>query len=372
MKNLSKTIVLLTSLGFGCAANAELRINGFANLVGGITSSDDTLYGYDDKISFSEDSLFAIQLSGDINDKMTATGQIVARGSEDYDPEFEWAYITYQATDNVSISAGRLRIPLFRYSSSLDVGYSYHWISPPQSVYDVTFNNLDGLRVDYSNYAGDWEYNIQLAAGTYENTTDVYKIEGRDTVALTAEAAYEFFKVRAVYGRAKTSIDVFGLEGAFAAFEQVLPTKLYNDLEAVDDTGVFLGLGLEYDTFDWFVSGEITSVDTEKSYIKEDIAYFLTAGLRIGKFTPSITYEVKESDDGVKFTDQISQLPAALQAQVIGVQAAFDDDEQAVTLGLRYDYATNVALKAEVTRYTDDLYENSDANLLRFAVNYIF
>ena len=107
-------------------AQAEVRINGFANLIGGMTSSEDSLYGYSDSINFSEESLFAIQVSGDINDKMTATGQMVARGENDYDAEFEWAYITYQATDNVSITGGRLRLPLFNYSSSLDVGYSYH------------------------------------------------------------------------------------------------------------------------------------------------------------------------------------------------------------------------------------------------------
>lgn len=59
---------------------------------------------------------------------MTATGQIVPRANNDDKAEFEWVYITYAATDNISISAGRLRLPLCKYSASLDVGYSYHWV----------------------------------------------------------------------------------------------------------------------------------------------------------------------------------------------------------------------------------------------------
>ena len=106
------------ALAVSSTANAEIRINGFANLVGGITSSDDSLYGFDEDINFSEQSLFAIQVSGDINERMTATGQLVARGSDDYNADFEWAYLTYAATDNVSVSAGRLRMPLFKYSAS--------------------------------------------------------------------------------------------------------------------------------------------------------------------------------------------------------------------------------------------------------------
>ena len=158
-------------------------------------------------------------------------------------PILRWAYLTYQATDNLAISAGRLRLPLFRYSSSLDVGYSYHWIAPPESVYDVAFNNLDGIRLDYSNYAGDWEYNIQLAAGTYENENEVFSIEGKDVLAGTVEATYDYFKVRAVYGRAKSTFTVFQLEPLFAQLQPILPPSLFDNLAAENDTGKFPGSG---------------------------------------------------------------------------------------------------------------------------------
>ncbi|MEP1551879.1 MAG: porin [Paraglaciecola sp.] len=365
------TIAALTATTF--AANAEVRINGFANLIGGISNTEGSPYGYGEDIGFTEESLFAIQISGDINEKMTATGQIVAKGEDGYTPSFEWAYMTYSATDNLSISAGRLRLPLFRYSSSLDVGYSYHWVNAPQAVYDVPFNNLDGIRLDYSNYAGDWEYNIQLAYGAYDTDTDVYNIVGNNTIVASAELTYEWLKLRGVWGTGESSLNLYALEDSLATLEQVLPADLYDLYAYEEDNGYFVGFGVEVDRFDWFVSAEITSVDTPDSYLREDMAYYVTAGLRLGKFTPSITYEAKESEEDFKYVDQISALPSAeLQATLYGIQTLFDDDSKTITLGLRYDYDTNIALKADVSKYTDDLNEDNDATLVRFAVNYVF
>ncbi|MBU3004688.1 topoisomerase IV [Paraglaciecola arctica] len=373
------TIAALTSCVF--STQAEVRINGFANFVGGMTSSEDSLYGYDDSLSFSEESLFAIQISGDVNDKMTATGQIVAKGTNDYDPEFEWAYLTYQATDNLSISAGRLRLPLFRYSSSKDVGYSYHWVNTPQSVYGVAFNNIEGFRFDYSNYAGDWEYAFQLTGGTINSSIDVTDLQGNpqpvelesnNSVVFTAEATYEWFKIRAVAGRGTTTF----LPGSLEPSLELLPTNIADSLRMDEDTANFYGLGFEVDNFDWFVSGEITSIDIEESFSPKDTAYYLTAGVRTGKFTPSITHEVFDGEAEIRFLDQVAALPedlsAPVGAAVTTIQQLFSTKYSLSTIGVRYDMSTNVALKADVSKYDDDIDESADATLVRFAVNYVF
>lgn len=373
------TIAALTATTF--TAQADIRINGFANFVGGITSSDEALYGYDDNISFSEESLFAIQVSGDINDKMTATGQIVAKGENGYQPEFEWAYISYQATDNLSVSAGRLRVPLFRYSASKDVGYSYHWVNAPRSVYDVAFNNLEGIRLDYNNYAGDWEYGFQFASGTINSSIDVANAQGEfvpvelnseNAAILTAEATYEWFKIRAVAGRGTTTFLPASLEPTLSQ----LPANIADSLRIDDDTATFYGLGLEVDKFDWFVSAEITEVDIEESFSPKDTAYYVTAGIRSGKFTPSITHEVFDGEADIRFLDQVAALPQPFQgpvgAAVTGVQQFFSSKYSVSTVGIRYDMDTNMALKADVSKYTDDLVEANDATLVRFGVNYVF
>jgi hypothetical protein len=377
-----KNILTITALACAAtfSANAEVRINGFANLVGGITSSDDSLYGYDDQVSFSSESLFAVQVSGDINDKMTATAQVVARGTTDYDADFEWAYMTYQATYNTSISAGRLRLPLFKYSASKDVGYSYHWVTAPRAVYDVSFNNLDGFRVDYSNYSGDWEYNLQGALGTFGTDLNTAvgpaRLEGDSVILLSAEAVYNYFKARAVYVSAKVTLANETIDGTVDTLRQAGITSLANNLSFNDDTGTFIGLGVEYDTFDWFIGAEWTEIDIEETFNPKNTAFYVTAGFRTGKWTPSITYEKLDGNNGYKFLDQVAALPEAVQptatAVTVGLQMPFVEEFSVVSLGIRYDLDTNVALKADISKYSDDVDSAADANLLRFAVNYVF
>ncbi len=378
---MKKTILALTILAACGSAQAEVRINGFANLIAGKTSSDGMLYGYDDDISLSPESLFAVQLSGDVNDKLTATGQLVARGSDDYDVDFEWAYFTYAATDNVSVSAGRLRLPLFRYSASLDVGYSYHWVAAPQAVYGVPFNNVDGVRIDYSDYAGDWEYNFQLTAGTFENkgfeiTPGTFAdIEGKNAIVGSVEATYDWFKVRATAGTAKASLSVADIDALIGQLAMI-SAPLADKLAFQDDSSAFYGIGFEIDQFDWFVSAEWTSIEIEDSFNPQDVAYYVTAGIRHGKFTPSITYEKLDGNDDLKFMDEVAALPEQVRgaaAMIVGgVQQAVMEETSTVTLGLRYDFDTNVALKADISRSTDDIDDTNDTTLVRVGVNYIF
>ncbi len=412
------TACALTSL----TAQADVRVNGFANIIGGITSSDDQVFNYDDRISFSEESLFAIQVVGDVNDKITATGQIVARGANDYNPDFEWAYLTYQLNEKLSISAGRLRLPLFNYSSSLDVGYSHHWVSPPRAVYDVPFNNLEGLTIDYASFAGDWEYNLSASFGTYEGEVGETPSLGNNVQLYSAEAIYDWFKLRLVIGQSKTSFPLLesnneGFLGAGLALNALAATgfsELESQLQIADDTGTFAGLSIQVDKYDWFISGEYTDVRVEQSFTSEDSAYYLTAGLRFGKWTPSITYEKAKGDINTRFNGQIAaltdveltaaqiqnfvntpfgagvnalspvsltQLPVEIAGPAVteglaefarGLILSGADESEVWSATIRYDYDTNIALKADISRFSNNLNNEEDGTLLRVGANYVF
>lgn len=360
------------------SAQADIRINGFANLVAGVTSSDDGLYGFDEDINFATGSLFALQVSGDINDKMTATAQLIARGDDDFSVDFEWAYLTYQATDDLSISAGRFRVPIFRYSSSLDVGYSYHWIAPPQSVYAVAFNNIDGVRLDYNNYVGDFEYSLQAVVGNFEAIdpqTGGLSI-GDNTYVLTGEVSYNSVKARLVYG-ASNKLDAVQANLSAAINQISAGSEAFEDFLLInDDRGTFTGFGLEYDNFNYFISGEYTITKINDSYFADEDVYYITAGARFGKWTPSVTYENANNVTPLKGTQFLDQFPdqfvPVITGGLVGLQSSFRRDEQTYTATIRYDVKANIALKADITRFDSDVTDNDDATLLRFAVNYVF
>ncbi|MDP5032955.1 topoisomerase IV [Paraglaciecola sp.] len=372
-----KKLILIGSLSLlATSVQAELRINGFANLIGGITSSDDSMYGYDDDFSFTSESLFAVQVSGDINSKMTATGQIVARGKNDYEPDFEWAYITYQATDNLSVSAGRIRQPLFRYSTSSDVGYSYHWVNSPRVIYDVPTQNMDGVRFDYSGYSGDWEYNMQLGLGSFSGDFLGNKLAADNLLIASAELSRDWFKVRGVYGVTKVSTTGPELTMALDVIRSLGLPEFANDLASDKDTGTFTGVGMEVDKFDWFIMAEYTITEAKETFVPKTVSYYLSAGMRAGKWTPSVTYEKKDSANQPKFTDRLIGLPAeplAIATQIgVGLQLGSMEEYSVTSVGVRYDLDTNVALKADVSKRSDDLDDTRDATAVRFAINYIF
>lgn len=371
-----KKVLLATAISMALAsqAQAEVRINGFANFVGGMTGSDESVYGYDDGVSFSEESLFALQASSDINDRMTATVQILARGVDDYDVDFEWAYITYQATNNTSVSAGRFRLPLFRFSDSLDVGYSHHWVAAPRNVYDIPFNDLDGFRVDYSNFVGNWEFELGAAYGTFKNEVSGGEIKGDNAYIASAEISNDWFSLRGVYGGAKTTFDQAQLNEIIAGVSVASPS--FGDFLAIDeDTASYYGVGVEVDQGSWFIGAEYTEIDIEESYTPNDTAWYVTAGLRAGKWTPSVTYESFEGDE-VKGLDELAGLPQELQAAlrpvVFGLNAQFAESYDVATVSLRYEFDTNVALKADFSRYTDTLNNDTETSLGRVAINYVF
>jgi hypothetical protein len=393
---MKKKLAILSMASLVAApAIAEVQINGFANLIGGMTLDDnESVYDYDSDFSFDPASVFGLQVRGEISDKLSATAQVVGRGRDDYDADFEWAYMTYNVSNTTSISAGRIRMPLFKYSASLDVGYSYHWLTPPDSVYGIDFNNIDGVRVDYSNYSGDWEYGAQFTTGRAQADTTISGTPAALTLdnvlAVSFEATRDWFSARTLLARGKTSaanpeFDAF-VDGA-GQFGAVVPgaSALASGLRVEEDTGTFFEVALGVDKYDWFVGAEYTQTEVDGSVIADNKAWYVTAGLRFGKFTPHITYEVEEADNGAQL-GLVAALPptiatgdavtdatwSGIYQAASGIAAQQNLDVSAVTAGLRYDVEPGLALKADVTWYSDDLNDLNDATLLKVGVNYTF
>tara|TARA_Y100000310_G_scaffold345761_1_gene469466 strand:+ start:56431 stop:57600 length:1170 start_codon:yes stop_codon:yes gene_type:complete len=389
MKYTKALLTLAVAASFSASSLAEIRINGFGNFNAGITSTEDSFLGYDDTVDFSNQSLFALQVSGDIGEKFSATAQVLARGNEDYSPEFEWAYLNYEINDNWSAQAGRLRLPLFSYSDSLDVAYSYHWVTAPSTVYNVPFNNIDGLKIVNTTSFNNWDLNTSLSVGQYKGTSFGADIIGQNAVLLSAQLSNMEWTFRGVVGRATTTLDLTKsdledgqfLGNGFNAIEAAGFTELADNLRVDEDSGEFYGVSFMYDNMEYFFGGEATSIRLNNTFANDDDAFYVTAGARFNKWTPSITYERFESNGDVKFADQIAAISASalpietaqgLSAIAIGAQMAQLEDYDVVTATLRYDLDAGIALKGDVSKVSHENNDALDATLLRLGVNFVF
>ena len=122
----------------------DLDISGFSSFIGGYSEKGtDYLQYFKDNLDYQPDSLVGIQVSGRINDKATATVQITSKALDQWDTSADWAYITYQPRSDFTWKLGRFRGPFFLYSENIQVGYTYPWITPPYSVYNIPFTSTE-------------------------------------------------------------------------------------------------------------------------------------------------------------------------------------------------------------------------------------
>ena len=171
------------------------------------------------------------------------------------------------------------------------------------------------------------------------------------------------------------------LGNGFNAIEAAGFTELADNLRVDEDSGEFYGMSFMYDNMEYFFGGEATSIRLTNTFANDDDAFYVTAGARFNKWTPSITYERFESNGDVKFADQIAAISASalpietaqgLSAIAIGAQMAQLEDYDVVTATLRYDLDAGIALKGDVSKVSHENNDALDATLLRLGVNFVF
>lgn len=354
------TLALLSCFAVSSAA-ANVTINGFASIKGGMaTSSDKPLYGYDDDINFKNESLFALQIKADLGDKLSVTGQLLGRGSQDFDVGFEWAFISYELSDNMRINAGRLRVPLFKYSDFRDVGYAYDWLRVPQGVYGLAFNNIEGISLYRTAQLGEFDSTLQFVAGKFDG---MLRLSGQDVsgeIKNLAGVSWEVdrgnFSGRAAYFLGKISIDVndiplapnFNVGNLFNAFNSIGLNQIVSAVDVVEESGSFIGLGLTYDNGTWVMNSEFTKVEAKNSFIADRQDYFVSVGRRFNSLTPYVIYEVADhtSRDEI-YTPFANTLPVQLFVPLQGFVGSQARDAKTWHLGARYDFHPSAAFKIQ-------------------------
>ena len=382
---LFKKLLLVCCLLFSWQASAaEIDFSGFATIAGGLTSDDDeTLAGYDNEFSFDAGSLIALQASSDLGNGWGVTTQLLARGSEAWDLNAEWAYVSYDASDNWRLLFGRQRGPFYMYSDFLDVSYAYHWIKQPTNVYSLPFDVFDGIGSIYSGSMGDFDTTFQLAYGR-NNDAAVFLGEERDTdFANFFSASYtinmDWFTMRASYAEAELTIPFDEFTPLFDGWRATPFASIGDELEIAGDKGTFASVGFTADLESILILGEFAQVRPDGNFSSERDAYYLTIGKRFGDVLLHVTYGEDERNGDFSI---LAPVPAGvdpgldfLLASSTALLTQVAEDSEFYTVGLRWEVSSSVATKFEYTSY-----ENApeyqliagDASLFQFALTTVF
>ena len=338
---------------FSTVQGADVSWSGFISVGGGLTLDDNESFladpsvgsaMYRDDISFKPDTILGLQVETEFRKRLKATGQLVGKGGDDFNVEFEWAYLAYQATDELTLNAGRKRIPLFLYSEFLDLGYAYHWIRPPYEVYQIPQSSYNGLSCQYANMFGELSTEAQLFFG---------REEAEDPLLSTVIGETSLIDTKNLVG-GNLVLSQNWLDTRFVVVNTI--ADLYGEvsgllIEDVDLTYYGISLGLDFENV--FLMGESSYIDVEKGF-NTMFSWYVTGGLRLGKFTPHITYGNMEEDD--------DNLPV----KVI---------QNTTTVGIRYDFHPEAAIKLEYAKRNDESEGTvylGDSDLISFAIDFAF
>lgn len=392
------------ALAISPAMAAEIRFDGFASFVAGqVIDKDelagDSLRGFDERLSFQENSLFAVQVRADLQEKLSATAQIIAKGSEDYDARFNWAYLSYELSNEISIKVGRFRTPLFMYSDFLDVGYAYHWISPPDSVYDLGgFDSADGIMVEYQTHLGDWTSTFTVNATRSNSDLEGGNLENTNSHAVVWSMNRDWLTLRAVYSAADVTLRSEDVNALAAGLSQAGVSQSVLDNMLMDnDRGTFGGVGVSLDFGTYFAMAEYTEITADNSFAPDKREnWYVSGGTRIGKYTVYATIESSEGEINERARDDITNtLAPAIEgltamnpvpgtqeyAQLVGLQqlsggaaAAFNvnrTEYELYSIGMRYDFHPSAAFKVEYL-HMDDKLNNVDPAVIAVAIDLVY
>lgn len=415
-------VVVLLATSSVQASSGDLNIYGFMSVgVGILDKNEVTIEDFEGEGNFKQDTLLALQVSKQVNDKTTATGQLVSRGTDDFKTEAAWAYVSYQTDSDLTARMGRLRIPFFNYSEFLEVGYAYNWIRLPSDLYNIPFSSFDGFDFTQRFSIGALDSSIQLNYGRLNDELTIfeedYSSDLKNMAGLSLTSTYGNWGFRIAGQRTEMTLDTMKDVDYIDAVEKATIAQLTHNANPSEESGTNLlaaaeslaeaevifskqrridqaqtgavlyaqQLGLDVDaakefafdghTADFYNAAlmfdngsfsfisEVTAIEYESGLLVDNRAWLTSIAQRIGETTTHLTYST--SRDVLNSGDS-GKLQKALMLQ---------GEDQSVTLGLRYDYDVNTALKVEA-QYHDELInrgvEGSYAMLYSFAVDVIF
>lgn len=324
--------ICLASTSAFALEQGEALINGFGTV--GVThlggEDDGRSYGISGQTNDSwrgdQLSKFGAQLTYGVTDTVGLTLQTTAKAyGDEWKANLEWAYLSWQSTDNLMMRVGRLRTPVYMYSESIDVGFSYPWLRLPDEVYSqVQLSNYEGADIVYNLPLSFATLSFQLAGGIAKNR-DYYIYDEEfdidyDNVfgSSVSLATNDFGTFRVGYVEADIDTDISG------SFTDIFGNPGTASLLALDkDKGKFTSIGYQYDNGTWLTANEWTSRVIENDGSNSTDSFYLMGGRRFGDFLAHVTYAQLDENEG---------------------------RQNSWTLGLNYNIAPTVVLKTEYKR----------------------
>jgi len=344
-------IWLFASLSLG-VVKAETDVSGFASIAGGLVTNGDRYLSdypnagiYDDDLSFAPDTTIGLQLKTSLNEDSDFVLQLVNRGASDFHTDIDWAYLNYKFDHELSLQAGRKRLPLYFYSDFFDLGLAYHWIRPPADNYTWQITSFNGISLQYESELDNWDMLLNVYIGREDD---------KDNELLT------FLASNNPVDETWKNILGFVAEFSDAQFElrfTIMSSQLdrfVNNVQIAEDVDqLFYGFSVNYTYRQLTVLSELNHYERDDDNISVN-THMLSLAYNIESYTPHITYSKLRQDRSVGSGDELHSTYS------IGVRKSLN---KSTAIKLQFDKTSD---KANTTTIV------GDGELLSFGIDFVF
>jgi hypothetical protein len=308
------------------------------------------------------DSRLGAQIDLAPGQRWSAVLQLVSEQQFDhsYRPVVEWANVKWQATPELALRAGRIALPLFLGSDCRKVGYIYPWARPPVKAYGaIPLSSSDGVDLAWRWEALGLRHSTQAFYGNRDvRLTDTMRLSGSGIAGIVNTMHYGAASARLSAMSAGATLDggneLPNALGAFGPRGQALRDKYRVHHQHLK----VLGVGVDYDPGDWFVTAEANQLRTH-TFLGKASGLNASTGYRWGTLTPWVAYTRIRADSaaGEPGLPLAGLAPDAAQTAA-GLNAGMDamrkviPQQSTVGAGLRWDFRRDFALKVEYQRVT--------------------
>ncbi len=395
--------ILIGTLLVSCltySSTSMVDIRGFGTLSGTYSDSDTLAFrrdltqeGITRQVSFKPDSLLGVQTDVHFSDALKASVQVVAKDriNNSLDESITWANLSYDFDNAWNLRAGRIGSDLTLIGDIGNIGYAYDWVRPPADFYSgIPFYHFDGAELLYRHALEEGHIFTKVFYGRSGSSFKYHTSESEfDLVPFSGVAVrYESggFTYRAAYAR--TEIDSLKQTGTDELI-QLLTTNAslpgvvatLNQLDSKNSPIDYYATGFEYRFMSWKWLAEASFMDTDMALVLPSASVYTGLVKRFNNFALyGLLAHARTTQSPCPAN---SQLPEYYQTIVQHGLDSTDFEQTTASIGMRWDIATNLALKGQWDRSWvsankdllwdgDEISTDEQVNVFALSMSFIF
>lgn len=373
-------VFISTFVSYTAAAEKDAAIfsyKGFGTLA--TTGTDTDAIGFRRDISTSRgatkswdlttDSRLGIQLDAKFSDQFDATLQWTARDRTGnfFEQNLDLAFLRWRIQPDLDVRFGRVSTDVFMLSDHRNVGYAYPWIRPPHEFYaSVPLYHYDGVDIT-KKFEIDGGYLSVKTFGGYSLSELIVSDEknsfSQESIVFSSSLTYEKgdWRTRLGYAHLDLISEPKALSDKRAVIANPIVGLVWPDIKQllpyfnlIGSTIHYGDIGVAYDDGEWLAQAEASYAGSNTPFFPDAASGYLNLGRRFSSFTFYTLLGISKSiDTKINIPRPLISVP-----QTVAAQKRFDGalnhngiDEKSVSLGLRWDFHTNMAFKAQWSHY---------------------